>query len=750
MPRLHEVGVGGGALAGRKGREALAADRGPDRLRALGRMAAGHERVAARPAGLAAGLEVGPLTVFRCLIGRAQRPGRVARRQPRRRQRAVRPDVHGRAAQQPGELGRLLGSGERGLDAPELDQQPRRLGTQHEQDRRAAAGPRQPLAALEVLETDGEPAQRPVGARQHPQPGHPDDGLGVGERGEGRGALVGGRGVAGAQRGRGRRRAGQRGRLDHRVGECAGVVAGVGRVGEGAHEVAREKHAQREPEVQAHAVLAGRGRQRLQRHLVARAGRIVVAEPVLECRGADPERDALLGVGAVHEPEQGRAPARGVAGRALRVGQRDRHAQAALGVGGGQQPQRRRPDPCRRRGRTGLELGGGVAEERDRPLVAGPRRVLDVAGAGDRAGAARGQRRRRAAVGGHAPARRCDVVDGAADDRVAEREAARDRRGADQPARHELVHRGGGGPVVQLRHRGGELGIERVAGHGGGVEQHPRAGRDRVELGGQRAGDAVGHAVQVHRRARAVRPRELLQIERVAAAVGVDGLRGRADERGRLLLVQRRRREPLERALPQRGGCCGGHRRRRLALARRRRHQHRARGQPPQQRRQRGGRGGVEPVRVVEPEQERGPGGERRQQVAQGPVHAVAVGGLGLGQRAQRGQEAGQGARVLQAEPLDAPVAQHGVQRLGQRCVGEVELGLRGPRARHPEPVAVGARRQLGQQPRLADPRLALDHQGARRPVPHPSERARQRGELTIAPDQGRGVHARDCPPRDR
>ena len=37
LPRLHEVGVGGGALAGRKGREALAADRGPDRLRALGR-----------------------------------------------------------------------------------------------------------------------------------------------------------------------------------------------------------------------------------------------------------------------------------------------------------------------------------------------------------------------------------------------------------------------------------------------------------------------------------------------------------------------------------------------------------------------------------------------------------------------------------------------------------------------------------------------------------------------------------------
>ena len=168
LPRLHEVGVGGGALAGRKGREALATDRGPDRLRALGRVAAGHERVAARPPGLAAGLEVGPLAVLGCLIGRAQRPGRVARRQPRRRQRAVRPDVHGRAAQQPGELGRLLGSGERGLDAPELDQQPRRLGAQDKQDRRAAAGPRQPLAALEVLETDGEPAKRPVGARQHP------------------------------------------------------------------------------------------------------------------------------------------------------------------------------------------------------------------------------------------------------------------------------------------------------------------------------------------------------------------------------------------------------------------------------------------------------------------------------------------------------------------------------------------------------------------------------------------------------
>ena len=105
------------------------------------------------------------------------------------------------------------------------------------------------------------------------------------------------------------------------------------------------------------------------------------------------------------------------------------------------------------------------------------------------------------------------------------------------------------------------------------------------------------------------------------------------------------------------------------------------------------------------------PAASARQQVAQGPVHAVAVGGLGPGQRAQRGQEAGQGARVLQAEPLDAPVAQHGVQRLGQRCVGEVDLGLRGPRARHPAAARVGARRELGQQPRLADPGLALDHQ---------------------------------------
>jgi hypothetical protein len=164
---------------------------------------------------------------------------------------------------------------------------------------------------------------------------------------------------------------------------------------------------------------------------------------------------------------------------------------------------------------------------------------------------------------------------------MAEREPA-GRVGADQRAVDELLER---------RRRIFELGdarrqrqVERVAGDRRGVEQHPGRRRQRVELGGEGGDNAIRDPFEVKAVAcRTVPARELLEVERVAAAVGVDRFRRRSHELRRLLLVQRPRHDARERAVAHGRGNRRGERPRRLPFAYGEGDEHAGLGRPAQQ-----------------------------------------------------------------------------------------------------------------------------------------------------------------------
>ncbi len=202
----------------------------------------------------------------------------------------------------------------------------------------------------------------------------------------------------------------------------------------------------------------GRGR-RAVGELVPRAdqapvGVLVAAEPVLDGGAARGQLDPVrrrLGREPLERLEQRRAALLELAERAQRLGQLHAQLDLAVAVLRGQQAQRggepvhgggRRP--CRgRRAR--------LSQQRDRAVVARARRLLDVMGALGRAGAALGQRLGGPRVGRDAAARGHRAVDRAAHERVAEHEAARDRRHADEVEREQAVERRQ--PVAELQLR---------------------------------------------------------------------------------------------------------------------------------------------------------------------------------------------------------------------------------------------------------------------------------------------------------
>ena len=224
------------------------------------------------------------------------------------------------------------------------------------------------------------------------------------------------------------------------------------------------------------------------------------------------------------------------------------------------------------------------------------------------------------------------------------------------------------------------------------------------------------------------------------------------DELGGLGLAERRERQVRDAPVARGAGQRGRERRRLDALARGDGDQHRAAGRPPHERGQRVDGAGVRPVDVVEPQHERPRAGEPLEQVAQGAVERVAVGRAGDAvERGERGQRRRQRARLGEAEqrqPAVAQLAQVRVQRLGPDGVRQVVLELRRRRAEHQAAGRRGALRQLGQQPRLADPRLAVDgHQLPGGAGAQPRERVVERLALTGASDQGghgAGLSGRD------
>ena len=113
-------------------------------------------------------------------------------------------------------------------------------------------------------------------------------------------------------------------------------------------------------------------------------------------------------------------------------------------------------------------------------------------------------------------------------------------------------------------------------------------------------------------------------------------------------------------------------------------------------------------------------------------MKAVAVGGHR--RHAERGQRGGERPRVGEAEPADrrSPLGEVPVERLGEQRQRQVGLVL--GRARLEHRAALGARGDVPEQPRLADPRLPLDQQHAARAGTEVGERGGDRLALGVRP----------------
>ncbi len=137
------------------------------------------------------------------------------------------------------------------------------------------------------------------------------------------------------------------------------------------------------------------------------------------------------------------------------------------GDGGGQDAQRGAV-PARRARRQvpGAALGRIDQDAGSRDVAMGGR-LLQVVGPGDRRSAPCRERLGAAGVAGEPGAHRRTLVDGAADQRVAEMEPARDLRGTDEVACDELVDGGQRRRFAHAGGRGGDVEVERVAHHRG-------------------------------------------------------------------------------------------------------------------------------------------------------------------------------------------------------------------------------------------------------------------------------------------
>ena len=216
-------------------------------------------------------------------------------------------------------------------------------------------------------------------------------------------------------------------------------------------------------------------------------------------------------------------------------------------LGAVRQQLERRPVPVRGGGRRppGRRLRG-LLEQRDRVHVARLGVSLDVVGAHGRGRAARGERRCHPCVRADPPRRPALLVDGTAQDRVAEPEPPERPRGPDEIALDQLVdarqRRLARDPGRGRRH----LGLERIPRHRRRLDQKARRLRQRRELARRRrphrrwdarlAGALRGTAVAglcgfgvAH---------ELFQIEGVAAAVLVQAAASVGGQLGRHQLAR--------------------------------------------------------------------------------------------------------------------------------------------------------------------------------------------------------------------
>jgi hypothetical protein len=144
----------------------------------------------------------------------------------------------------------------------------------------------------------------------------------------------------------------------------------------------------------------------------------------------------------------------------------------------------------------------------------------------------------------------------------------------------------------------------------------------------------------------------------------------------------------------------------------------------------------VGPVDVVDEQHERPVGGDEREQLAERAVQAPALGhraGRG-GRRAEPGQHLGEEAEALGPERGEGGGArQRGLERVDDRDERDVVLELGRPALEDDEALPRGALAQLGEQPRLADARLAAHGEQAPLAACNGVERPRDRLELPVA-----------------
>ena len=281
----------------------------------------------------------------------------------------------------------------------------------------------------------------------------------------------------------------------------------------------------------------------------------------------------------------------------------------------GRKQARRRDQPTTRciRG-AGGRLTGGVDQQLEGILVTGRRERLNVVrpGADGRVGGLQGCGC--AGVGADPPTAGSAVIHGAAHDRMAKAESSGRGGGADQVELEQLIEGREHRRDVLLGDRADELGFERVAGDRGRPQGHARLPGNAPELlldgRDHRTRDGFRRTVRSRPLAaspRGTRTRQLLDVERVAAALAVEarsvnGIDIAGDQRLRVLAAERHERQ--QSADTGARGSLKLSEEPRRRLSKRNRHQQWA-AEATQQVRQHLDRAGVGPVHVIEGQHQR-------------------------------------------------------------------------------------------------------------------------------------------------